>query len=147
MLLRHCVLTGMVFGGSRCVIPHPLTITCVRNSSNSFMSIFFFFFFFFFFETVQRFLSWSEYVHFDWDITFFTAQVLLKCIGSGHLVSNFISFMPFFFWNCASVVFMVWRCAYDLDIILGTNFSSFWTYYFFSTLQLTRAKGFWGVRG
>ena len=69
-LLHRCVLTGMVFGGSWCVIPHPLTITCVRNSSNSFFQCFFW-------NCIEVFVMvWI--CTSDWDITFFTVQILLK---------------------------------------------------------------------
>ena len=61
----------------------------------------------------------------------FWPQILWKCIDGGYLFSaTFLTILCRYVWNFALVLSMVWRCAWDLNIILELSFvfySTLWT--------------------
>ena len=66
----------------------------------------------------------------------FWPQILWNFIDSGYLVSATLHTILYqSFWNFAHVFFMVWKCAYGLDIILELIFVTFSTLSF-SDLRL-----------
>ena len=61
--------------------------------------------------------------------TIFQAWTLSKGIDSGYLVCATPStVLCRSFWNFTGVFVMVWRCAYELDIILRLNFVTFFAF-------------------
>ena len=75
-------------------------------------------------------INFCYFFHFAYFVIFWP-QILWKCCDRGYLVSatpHTILYRPF--WNFVHVFAMVWRCAYDLDIILElifVTFSTLWT--------------------
>ena len=73
---------------------------------------------------------WINFCHFFHFVNFviFWPQTLWKCRDSGYLVSTTPRTILYLsFWNFAHVFAMVWRFAYDLDIILELIFATFST--------------------
>ena len=71
---------------------------------------------------------WINFCHFFYFVNFviFWPQILWKSRDSGYLVSATPQTILYWsLWNIAHVFAMVWRCAYDLDIILELIFVTF----------------------